>query len=175
MTSPERPGESAAEVIRVAEPRDTAGLVRLVNHAFEVEAPFVTGERTNPAQIEGLAARGTFFVVDVRGPAAAGGPPSLAGCVYSERRDDGLGYIGMLAVAPVRQGPGLGRRLMDVAEQRCVALGCTEVVITVIHLRTDLMPFYRRRGYITSGTAPYRDVHRMIEPLHFIVMRKPLA
>jgi GNAT superfamily N-acetyltransferase len=166
-------GAATPAVIRVAEHHDIAGLVRLVNHAFQVEATFVTGERTNRAQIEALWTRGSFFVAAIHesGDAAV---TSLAGCVYSERREDGRGYIGMLAVDPRRQGRGLGRHLMDAAEQRCLDLGCTEAVITVIHLRTDLMPFYRRRGYTASGTAPYRDVHRMIEPLHFIVMRKPL-
>jgi GNAT superfamily N-acetyltransferase len=160
-------------VLREARPDDIPGLVRLINQAFRVESPFVTGERTNAGQLETLWARGTFFVADAIGRADSTFP--IAGCVYSERRGDGRGDIGMRAVDPARQGEGLGRRLMEQAEQRCRDRGCTEAVITVINLRTELFPLYRRLGYEACGTEPYLDVHRMLEPLHFIVMRKSLV
>ena len=83
------------------------------------------------------------------------------------------GSFGMLAVDPSRQGAGLGRRLIDAAEQHIRDAGGRAVDIHVVNLRTDLLPRYRRRGYVDIGTAPY--VHRpTIQPCHFVVMRKRL-
>jgi len=41
-------------------------------------------------------------------------------------------------------------------------------------LRTELPPFYQRRGYVETGTTPFvEDVPTKI-PCHFINMSKPL-
>jgi N-acetylglutamate synthase-like GNAT family acetyltransferase len=158
------PGEP---IIRRAEARDVGAIAVLVNRAFDVEKFFVTGTRTSEQAIAVKLASGVFFVAEHR--------ERLVGCVYTERREGGRGYIGLLAVDPVRQGGGLGRQLMRVAERHCLQAHCTEVVITVINLRTELMPFYRSQGYREQGTLPYSDTHRATQPCHFIVMVKPLA
>lgn len=142
-------------------------LAMLVNRAFEVERFFVTGNRTSEQDIAAKFASGVFFVAEDR--------DRLVGCVYAERREGGRGYIGLLAVDPARQGEGLGRQLMRVAEQHCVQAHCSEVIITVINLRTELMPFYAGQGYREQGTLPYSDTHRATQPCHFVVMVKPLA
>ena len=157
----------SAPNVRKAELRDVDRLVMLVNRAFEVEAFFVTGDRTTPAQVEAKLANGVFFVVEDR--------DRLIGCVHAETREGGRGYIGMLAVDPSAQGQGLGRQLMRVAERHCLQARCGEVVLTVINLRTELPPFYRSLGYRETGTAPYQDSHRATQPVHFIVMTKSLA
>jgi ribosomal protein S18 acetylase RimI-like enzyme len=98
---------------------------------------------------------------------------AMAGCVYTERRDEGRGYVGLLAVDPAHQGSGLGRLLMREAERHCRRAGCTEIVITVVNLRTELPPFYRSLGYRERGTAPFTD-SRATADCHFIIMGKPL-
>lgn len=142
-------------------------IVMLVNRAFEVERFFVTGDRTSEQDIVGKLVSGVFFVAEHR--------DRLVGCVYAERREKSRGYIGMLAVDPSRQGTGLGRQLMRVAEHYCLQAHCTEVIITVINLRTELMPFYGSQGYREQGTLPYSDTHRATQPCHFVVMVKPLV
>lgn len=139
----------------------------LVNRAFEVERFFVTGDRTSERDIAAKFETGLFFVAEHR--------DRLVGCVYTERREGGRGYIGLLAVDPARQGAGMGRHLMRLAEQHCIQARCTEVVITVINLRTELIPFYRSQGYREQGITPYTDTHRATQPCHFLVMVKPLA
>jgi GNAT superfamily N-acetyltransferase len=92
--------------------------------------------------------------------------------VYVERRG-GRGYFGMLAVDPARQSTGLGRKLIDAAEQYVRDGGATAMDIRVVNLRTELPRFYRRLGYVETGTEPVSDP-RALQPFHFIVMSKPL-
>lgn len=158
------PGEPT---IRKGADRDVERITRLVNRAFEVEAFFTAGDRTTDAQIRAMLQAGVFFLAELR--------DALVGCVFTERREGGRGYIGMLAVDPSYQRGGLGRQLMRMAEQHCRQARCHEVVITVINLRTELPPFYQRLGYQECGTAPYSDTQPAIQPVHFIVMRKPLV
>lgn len=153
--------------IRRADLQDVARVTQLINRAFEVEAFFAVGDRTSDAQISAKLKVGVFFLAEIR--------DRLVGCVHAEHRENGRGYISMLAVDPVYQGTGIGRRLMRIAEQHCLQAHCTEVLITVINLRTELRPFYNRLGYVEHGTAPYSDAHRATQPVHFIVMRKPLG
>jgi GNAT superfamily N-acetyltransferase len=97
----------------------------------------------------------------------------LTGCVYVELR--GLrAYFGMLAVEPSRQGTGLGRRLVELAEQYVRDRGCSAMDIRVVNLRTELPPFYRKLGYVESGTESVTEP-RAVQPFHFIVMTKCLV
>lgn len=152
--------------IRRAEPHDLARVTPLINRAFECEAFFAVGDRTSDVQIREKYDVGMFFLAEIR--------DRLVGCVHAEHRENGRGYISMLAVDPIHQRVGIGRHLMRVAEQHCLQAHCTEVLITVINLRTELRPFYGRLGYVEDGTAPYSDAHRATQPVHFIVMRKSL-
>lgn len=142
-------------------------MTQLVNRAFEVEAFFAVGDRTSEAQIRAKLDVGVFFLAEIR--------DRLVGCVHAEHRENGRGYISMLAVDPTHQRAGVGRQLMRVAEQLCSQAQCTEVLITVVNLRTELARFYASLGYIEQGTAPYSDAHRATQPVHFIVMRKSLG
>lgn len=156
-----------APVVRKGDTHDVDRIVTLVNRAFEVEAFFVVGDRTTPAQVIEKFANGVFFLLESR--------DRLLGCVHAEAREGGRGYIGMLAVDPASQGQGIGRQLMKVAEQHCVQAHCTDVILTVINVRTELPPFYRSLGYRESGTAAYSDAHRATQPVHFIIMSKSLG
>lgn len=161
-------------VIRRADARDVERLVMLINRAFAVEAFFAVGDRTTAEQVTEKLRLGVFFLAEQR-DASAGAEARLVGCVHAECHDNGHGYIGMLAVDPGQQGQGLGRQLMRVAEQHCLQARCRDVLLTVINLRLELPPFYRRLGYRDTGTAPYADAHRATQPVHFIVMQKTLG
>ena len=143
---------------------DAATIARIVNEAYEVERFFVLGDRTTPDDVVAHMRQGVFLV------AAEG--DRLLGSVYVET-DDERGTFGMLAVEPSRQGAGLGRRLIDAAEDHIRQAGGRSVEIQVVNVRTDLLPRYRRLGFVDVGTAPY--VHRpTIRTVHFVVMRKTL-
>lgn len=64
----------------------------------------------------------------------------------------GAGSFWQLAVDPSQRGTGLGQRLLSVAEARVAARGATQVVIDTSSQATELVGWYRRRGYVPVGT-----------------------
>ncbi|MFI6154084.1 GNAT family N-acetyltransferase [Kitasatospora sp. NPDC051170] len=64
----------------------------------------------------------------------------------------GAGSFWQLAVDPACRGVGLGQRLLTLAEQRIAALGVTEVVIDTSAEAVELVGWYRRQGYVPTGT-----------------------
>jgi predicted N-acetyltransferase YhbS len=151
--------------LRTATPADAGTITALINAAFQVERFFIDGDRTNTDQVRAYMAKGTFLVAE------EGGVP--VGCVYAEERGD-RGYFGLLAVDPAQHGQGLGRTLVEAAEARLRRAGCRAVDISVVDLRTELPPFYRRLGYVETGTAPFPDPEKATRPCHFILMSKSL-
>ena len=101
--------------IRIASAADVEPLAGLINAAFVVERPFIEGERIDPAGVREYMQKGNFLVAE--------DAAELAGCVYVELRGE-RGYLGLLGVAPARQGMGLGRKLMEAAEVYFQAAGC---------------------------------------------------
>ncbi|WP_406447380.1 GNAT family N-acetyltransferase [Streptomyces sp. NBC_00876] len=64
----------------------------------------------------------------------------------------GGGSFWQLAVDPSQRGTGLGHRLLALAESRIAALGSEQVVIDTSSHATELVSWYRRRGYAPMGT-----------------------
>src|SRR6266704_1278148 len=83
-------------------------------------------------------------------------------------------YLGLLAVDPVHQRSGLGAALMDAAEDYCLGLGAKFMDIKVVSLRKELFSFYRRRGYVETGTLPFPDEVVTKVACHLVDMSKPL-
>jgi ribosomal protein S18 acetylase RimI-like enzyme len=152
--------------VRVATTEDAPALAKLISLAFQVEAFFKIGDRTNADEVRELMRNGEFLILEDP-------PGTLAGTVYVKVAGD-RGYFGMLAIDPALQGKGLGRALVEEAESRCRAAGCRHMDIEVVNLREELPPYYRRLGYVETGTAPFPDMEHASKPCHFIVMRKPL-
>jgi ribosomal protein S18 acetylase RimI-like enzyme len=147
MTSTSTSPNSAASIrIRIATADDMAAVVPIVNAAFAVET-FIDGTRTDEERMAGMMRTGEFLL-------AEDAPGRIVGCVYTEIRGD-RGYFGMLAVDPSRQGTGLGKVMVEAAENHCRSRGCVAMDICVLSLRTDLPPFYRKHGYSETGTEEY--------------------
>ncbi|MFE9625143.1 GNAT family N-acetyltransferase [Streptomyces sp. NPDC006527] len=163
---------------------DVDALVALVESAYRgessragwtTEADILEGQRTDP---EG--------VLDViRSPAGRlltaerGG--RLVACCQLEHRGDHA-YFGMFAVSPTAQGTGLGRTVLAEAERLArESWGVTEMHMTVISVRDDLIAWYERRGYRRTGRMtpfPYGDERFGIpqrDDLRFELLVKPLV
>lgn len=158
--------ESKSVSIRLAQPTDVEPLARLINAAFVVEQPFIEGERIDPAGVREYMEKGKFLI----GEEATG----LVGCVYVELRGN-RGYLGLLGVDPRRQGMGLGRKLMEAAENYFRAAGCAGIDLRIISPRTPLPAFYTHLGYTQTGTAPFAPDVPVKVPCHYILMSKSLA
>ena len=158
---------SSSDALRfcTADLGDVEALVRLINAAFRVELPFIEGDRIDAAGLRSYMAKGKFLVAED----SAG----LAGCVYVELRGD-RGYLGLLGVDPSRQGTGLGRKLMDDAENFFRQASCVAVDLRVISARTPLPAFYRHLGYLETGTAPFAPDVPVKVPYHYILMSKAI-
>jgi GNAT superfamily N-acetyltransferase len=151
---------------RTAQLEDAENIARLVNAAFRSERFFIDADRTNPEKIRALMPKGKFLLTEDAG--------ALVGCVYVEVRDE-RGYFGLLAVDPALQRSGLGSRMVAAAEEYCRAAGCRFVDLTIVNLRTELPAFYRRLGYVESGTLPFPPDQHPNQPCHLVRMSKPLV
>jgi len=149
----------------MAAAEDVEPLAQLINAAFVVEQPFIEGARIDPPGVRGYMRKGKFLVAED----AAG----LAGCVHVELRGE-RGYLGLLGVAPARQGTGLGRKLMDAAEDYFREAGCRAIDLRIISPRTPLPAFYEHMGYRQTATAPLAPDVPVKVPCHYILMSKQL-
>ncbi len=61
--------------------------------------------------------------------------------------DGHRGWVNYLAVDPARRGRGLGRALMDAAEERLAALGCAKINLQVRDENSAARGFYEAIGY----------------------------
>jgi ribosomal protein S18 acetylase RimI-like enzyme len=159
--------ESALVKMRVATHADRDRLVSLVNSAYAIET-FLEGTRTDDERMAATMEKGDVLVLEE----ASG---QLLGCVYVQERG-ARGYLGMLAVDPAHQGSGLAIRLLRAAEDHLRRQGCEAVDITVLSLRPELLPIYRRFGFVETGTKEFTFPRTFKTPTecHCIVMSKPL-
>ena len=58
------------------------------------------------------------------------------------------GWINYLAVAPQCRRQGLGRRMMDAAEARLLAMGCPKINLQIRKSNVSAVDFYRSIGFI---------------------------
>lgn len=152
---------------RRATDSDCAAMSRLINSAFAIEK-FIEGDRTNENELKERMRKGEFLL-------GYDGSGKLVASVYVEVRRT-RGYFGMLAVNPQRQGSGLGRKMIEAAEEYCREKGCTAMDLTVLSLRPELLSLYRKLGYAETGIEEFRP-SRPLKPsleCHCIVMSKRL-
>ena len=103
----------------------------------------------------------------------------ILGCVMLVEKENAL-YLGMLTVSPDLQGGGIGKKLLQFAEIFAKEKGISTIEMTVISVRTELIAWYERHGYIKTGeTKPFpMNDPNFGEPkqhLEFIVMEKGLG
>ena len=153
--------------LRQATAADIPAMMEVVNAAFEVEAFFVNRPRTHLQQLAEHLQSGHFLL-------AHQGAQLLAS-VYCELRGQ-RGYIGMLAVHPGHQHTGLGRAMMQAAESFLRASGCCVAELSVVSVRTPLLPLYRKLGYVEVGAEepPEELRQKLTTPVQLIKMEKPL-
>lgn len=163
--------------ITTASPADAPALKDLLEAAYRGdsarqgwnhEADILDDERTSRAELDALLADPAVTVLTARDGS------ELIGCVAVTRKDASLAYLGMLCVLPTLQSGGLGRQLLDAAEDLARAEGIAAMEMTVIDSRDALIAWYERRGYAFTGeTRPFPVLRD--PPITFVVLEKPLG
>jgi ribosomal protein S18 acetylase RimI-like enzyme len=142
---------------------------------WTTEAHLLDGQRTDPRELEALVDGGDaqqLWLLE-RGE-------ELLGSMVVKRETEEVAHVGMIAVRPDLQGQGVGRALLERAEQVAAAQGCTRLEMTVIGQRSELIAWYKRRGFQQTAEQrpfPYGD-QRFGLPrradLYFVVLEKQL-
>ena len=169
---------------RTAAAADADALVVLVNSGYRgesskkgwtTEADILGGQRTDAQKIrEMIAAK------DSRIELAYNADGVMIACVHLKKEEDGSCYLGMLTVDPDRQAGGIGKRLMAHSEGLASAWNCSRMRMTVISVRSELLAYYERRGYIRTGvTEPFPEDDPAfglpkVRGLMFVELIKPL-
>ena len=144
---------------RLASSKDIPDLVALINSAYRPisseagwthESGLIDGERINDSQLAGLLERERSTVL------IGLSKSEIIACV-NINEEAGAIYIAMLTVKPAYQNVGLGKEMLQLAEE--YAENQYESVVFnlfVISERKELFDFYLRRGYkSTDITSDY--------------------
>ena len=144
---------------------DAPEIAALVNSAYRgdssragwtTEADLLEGIRTDTAEIAALLAKPEIAII------LCFDGEALIGSVNVERRGRDC-YLGMLVVKPTLQNAGLGKKLIDAAENHAREKWSSEkMTMTVISVRSELLAYYERRGYRRTGEKkpfPFDEQH----------------
>lgn len=168
-------------MISAATLQDVPELNILVNSAYRGESSkkgwtteehLLGGIRTDEADLSELLKKENVTILKYTESG------KIIGSVYLEKQANKL-YLGMLTVSPELQGGGIGKKLMQAAEDLAKENNIPKVSMTVISVRKELIKYYERRGYNHTGETkpfPMNDPKFGLpkQDLEFIVMEKEL-
>lgn len=161
---------------------DAPTIHQLVNSAYRgegskqgwtTEADLLDGTRIDEAGVADLLAKpGTTILKYVE-------DNLILGCVELRKEKDKL-YLGMLTVAPNKQGKGIGKKLLLAGEEHAKSLGIRTMMMTVISVRKELIDWYVRHGYKLTGerkpfVVPDKRWGIPKQTLEFVVLEKHLT
>jgi GNAT superfamily N-acetyltransferase len=167
--------------IEKATPADAGRISELVNSAYRgdyarqgwtTEADILDGSRTDANALKDVIARpGTVILKYMEGN-------EIFGCVELALEARNL-YLGMLTVEPRLQSKGIGKLLLNAGEAFARESHCSKIYMTVITVRSELIQWYERHGYVDSGKRKpfaFSDPRfgQPKQPLEFMVMEKSL-
>jgi ribosomal protein S18 acetylase RimI-like enzyme len=90
----------------------------------------------------------------------------VSGLIVLVSDDDGFG-IDNIAVDPVQQGTGVGRRLLEHAEAEARGAGFDSIYLYTHRLMTENLELYQRNGYVEYDRRPPGEGY-------LVYLRKPL-
>ena len=161
---------------------DAAELSALINSAYRgetskkgwtTEADLLEGTRTSEEELISIIASSNHYLLKfIR-------DEKIIGSVLLIAKKDVL-YLGMLTVSPELQNSGIGKQLLQAAEQLAQQLELSRIQMTVIGIRKELLAWYIRNGYEDTGVRepfPFGEGDKALtsEPLDFIVLEKKLT
>jgi N-acetylglutamate synthase-like GNAT family acetyltransferase len=139
--------DGRAPVLRRASDDDADAVRDLVADAYETYIPLI-GRTPMPMLTDHAEAIRTHdvWVLDLAG--------QVVGVIELIARVDHL-WIDNVAIGPLWQGRGLGRRLLGHAESEAGRLGLGELRLLTNERYLDNIAMYRRHGYIETHRVPH--------------------
>lgn len=150
---------------RSREDEDWPALLAMIHRAFA----FMEGRIDPPSSLHRLDAAGLAQKARDEICLLVRDQGAVVGCVFCAPRPDCL-YIGKLAVEPGRQGKGIGRTLMQAAEERARALDLPALELQTRIELTENHAAFGRLGFVKVGETAHAGYDRPTS----ITMRKAL-
>ena len=141
------------KVIRLAHSADVTAVRELVDAAYRIYVPRI-GKQPGPMldDYRKRIADGQVWVLDdVSG---------IVGVLVLEERPDGF-LLDNIAVAPVRQGNGHGRALLEFAEKQATRRGWSEIRLFTNAMMTENIAMYTRIGYVETARVTEKGFDRV--------------
>lgn len=169
--------------ISIATSVDIPAIKNLLNAAYRgetskqgwtTEAHLIGGEqRTNEEQLlQTMQMPASIFLKYVNQQ------NEMVGCVNLQQNHQKL-YLGMFAVNPLLQSGGIGKQLLQAAEEYAQHLHCTTIYMSVISVREELINWYKRHGYKETGETKFfvedNITGNHLQPLEFMIMEKEIS
>ncbi len=166
----------------IADQKDSGKITTLVNSVYRgenskkgwtTEADFLDGIRITEEKILEIINRKNDVIILAREG------DEIIGSVHLENAGE-YSYLGMLSVDVEYQSKGIGKLLMAECERYTKEVfGLDEIRMKVISRRTELIEYYKRRGYIFTGEleefgAKGETFGDTSEKLYFEIMSKKL-
>ena len=169
------------EHIKEASLNDVDKLKVLINSAYRgetskkgwtTEADLLGGIRIDKESLKNLlTAKGSLILKYTESG-------TILGCVNLVAKENIL-YLGMLTVSPTEQQNGIGKKLLNASESYAQLNGFQEIEMTVISKRSELIEYYKRRGFQETGEKrPFpKDELKFGKPktdIEFTVLKKAM-
>lgn len=153
---------------RQADNKDTRAIIALVDSAYRgeasrvgwtTEADLLDGRRTFTEEVENILSAPQNKIILLQDES------QLLASVHVKKLGDesesSKAYLGMFAVAPNFQNQGMGKAVLSYVEKFVVdEWQCSEMEMTVIRQRLELISWYEKLGYRVTGETrafPYGD------------------
>ena len=145
---------------------DWTGLLKLLHEAFaymekRIDPPSSLHQLTPESIADKARAETLFLATDGR---------ELVGCVFALHKRDAL-YVGKLAVRTSRQGNGVGRRLMNAAEELARESGLEYLELSTRIELVENHAAFSAMGFVKTAETSHQGYDRPTS----ITMRKRLA
>ena len=161
--------------------QDIPTLNTLINSAYRgesskkgwtTEAHLLEGKRTTEEELTAifLDPKNTFLKYTEK--------DKIIGSVLLVEKEHQL-YVGMLTVSPKLQNREKRKKMLAEAEVHAKTLGLSTLSMTVVSVRSELIAWYNRHGYVDTGERepfPASDIHINVsdKPLEFIHLEKKI-
>lgn len=142
------------ELADINEAQDINNLLNLAyrgKQGWTTESSLVDGDRSVASDVEACIESSIFLTYKKEG--------ILVSCICLEPKGCEV-YIGSFAVHPEYQACGLRASVLSAAEYYAInEFKATKFIMVVLSARTELISFYERRGYQSTGICKEYPLH----------------